>query len=62
MYDEIVCLRLPVLIVFRKMCDEVGMHLSTHYTGFSKLDLFFFVLLAFKRSAWGMELAQNTVQ
>lgn len=28
MYDEIVCLRLHVLIVFRKMCDELGMHLG----------------------------------
>lgn len=41
MYGEIVCLGLPLLIVFRKMCDELGMHLGRHYTVFSKLGLFF---------------------
>lgn len=58
MYNEIVCLGLAVLIVFRKMYIELETLLATYGPLFSKLDLFFSVLLAFKVKV-GMGGAQN---
>lgn len=41
MYVEIVCLGLPVLIVFGKMSDKLGVHLGTCDIIFSKVSFFF---------------------
>ena len=56
MYDEIACLRLPVLIVFGKMCDELGMHLGITLCCFFQTQLIFLSSPGFLEVRVGVEV------